>query len=313
MQMKKINTHIFSNLKYKITVFFLAVLVWFFVKTEDNYRYSTEVPLKIVNLSSERVITNEIPTEVTVTFWGKGRSLFSLAIQRDIIYVLDVAKVEDSAKIALDKNNILVLRKNDIEVLNVVNPKFVEVQVEPLLSKRVPVSSLCEIETIPGYVVIGDVVLDPDSVDVIAPEKTIKKIFSITTEKKIFKKVKSDLEEDVKLVLGEQPYVSIKQEKVFLKADVQKLMEKPFSEIPVELINYPSEDNVLVLPSTMSLVLEGGTDELLSVTKNDIKAYIDYTKIKYSHEKDHPAYIVTPAGTRYRDVKPTRFKIVVMK
>lgn len=311
--MIKIDKKILINLKYKITVFLLAILVWFFVKTEDNYRYSMNVPLKVVNLGSDRIITNDVPRKVNVTFWGKGRSIFTLKLRRDITYVLDAAKVEDSTRIALDKNNILMLRKNELEVLNVVAPKFVEVKVEHLMPKKVPVTSQCEIQTIPGYTVIGEVKLLPDSVEIIGPNKELRTIHSIFTEKKIFKKIKNDFKKDVKLIFPKQKYITLNTQKVLMTGDIQKLMEKPFLEVPVKVINYPSDDNVIVLPSTLSLVLEGGAELLLNITKEDIKAYVDYNKIRQSHEKDHPAYIITPQGTRYRDVKPTRFKIVVVK
>lgn len=90
-------------------------------------------------------------------------------------------------------------------------------------------------------------------------------------------------------------------------------MEKPLSEIPIAVVNQPSNLKVTVIPSTLSLVLEGGTDLLLNVTKQNVKAYINYEKVHASKNKNHLAYIETPKGTRYRDVKPKRFKVVVEK
>ena len=88
-----IKTAILNNLKYKIIVVVLAILVWFFVKTEDNYRYSFNIPLRLINLGQERIVLNEIPDYVETTFWGKGRTLFSLLLRRDVIYNLDVADI----------------------------------------------------------------------------------------------------------------------------------------------------------------------------------------------------------------------------
>ncbi|MDW7682025.1 MAG: hypothetical protein SCK70_15790, partial [bacterium] len=92
----KINKIIFNNIKYKLTVIFLAVLVWFFVKTEDNYRHVIKIPIRVTNLGDDRIITNQIPRQVKVAFWGKGRSLFSILIRKDLAYLLDVAKANNS-------------------------------------------------------------------------------------------------------------------------------------------------------------------------------------------------------------------------
>ncbi len=304
---------IFFNFKYKIIVFLLSVLIWFFVKTEDNYKYTFHIPLRVTNVGENRIIKNNIPKEIAVNLWGKGRTLLSFGLRNDLEYILDLSHVVDSAQIILDKENIRFLRESNIEVLNIVRPQKIFVKLDRLIKKQLPVISQCEIETSPGYTVVGDIVLKPDTVMLRGPYSEIKKVNEIYTEKRKFKKIKRDLEKTIKLIKPEGKYIDIIPREVKLFADVQKLMEKPLTEIPVDVINVPPGDTIIVIPSTLSLVLEGGSDQLLNVTKDDVRAYIDYEKVKISHEKDHLAYIDPPPGTRYRDVHPTRFKIVVMK
>jgi hypothetical protein len=46
--------------------------------------------------------------------------------------------------------------------------------------------------------------------------------------------------------------------------------------------------------------------------REDIVAYIDYARIRDDAETaGHRAYIRTPNGVRYRDVKPTLFKLMM--
>jgi len=308
-----IKEKIFFNFKYKLVVFLLSVLVWFFVKTEDNYKYTFHIPLRISNLGDNRVVQNRIPEQISVNLWGKGRTLLSFWLRNDMEYNLDLGNVVDSAQIILDKNSIRMLRESNIEVLNIVDPHKIVVKLDRLTQKPVPVISQCEIETLPGYAVVEKVKLMPDSAVIRGPVLAIQNIHSIFTEKKKFRKIKHDLEKRVKLLTPQGQYVTISPTEVKLIADVQKLMEKPLAEIPVGVINVPPGDTIIVIPSTLSLVLEGGSDQLLNVTKTDVRAYIDYEKVKHSHEKDHLAYIDPPPGIRYRDVHPTRFKIVIMK
>jgi len=299
-----------SNSKIKLIVLFLAFLVWFFVKIEDNYRYSFNIPLRVTNLEPNRIIGNKIPKRIKIAFWGKGRYLFSLMLRKDIFYNLDVSKVRKSAKIVLDIDQIKLLHETDIEILNIVSPETVEVVINDLITKQVPILPDVDIQTSPGYTVIDEIVLHPDSVQITGTDSEIKNILSIRTENKRFKNLKRDLEKKIRLVKPDIKNFKLLTNESQISVDIQKLMEKQLYEIPVTVINKPPNLKVTVIPSTLSLVLEGGTDVLLNVTKQDITAYLDYRKIHASKNIYHLAYIDTPEGTRHRDVKPKQFKVV---
>jgi len=307
----KLTANILNNLKYKITVVLLAILIWFFVKTEDNYSYSLDVPIQINNLEKDRIIVNDLPKKVKTIFWGKGRALFSLLLRRDVSYNVDVANLDGNVKINLDKGNIRMFRKVDVDVLNIIHPKEMHVVLSKLLVKKVPIVSSCEIKTLPGYTMVDELRLEPDSVVLKGPEKELVLISSVFTEKKTYHEIKRDFQKKVKLIKPDQAHVTLDADQSKVSVDIQKLMEKRIVEIPVKVTHPPNNASVMVIPSTLSLILEGGTEILLNVTHNDVTAYIDYDKVVGSKEKYHPAYIVTPPGIRYRDVKPMRFKIVV--
>jgi len=303
----------FNNVKPKLVVLFIAFLIWFFVKTEDYYNYSFHIPLRVTNLHENQVIENDIPQKITIACWGQGRDLFSFMLRKDIFYNLDVSKVQRSAKIFLNEDQIKFLRKTDIDVLNIVKPETVKVIISELVTKKVPIISKVNIQTYPGYTIVGEIKLEPDSVNIIATESEIKNISAVHTINKSYKNIKHDINKKIRLLDYSKKHVRLLASEVHLFADIQKLMERPISEINVEVINRPNNFKVTVIPSTLSLVLEGGTDLLLNITKQDISAYIDYEKVHNSKNKYHLAYIDAPEGTRYRDVKPKRFKIVVEK
>ena len=305
--------NIFKNLTTRLIVLFMAILVWFLVKTEDNYRYSFNIPIRVTNLGPNRVINNDIPNRIKITSWGKGRELLSLMLRKDIFYNLDVSKVQNSAKFALEKNKIKLMHESNIEVLNIVDPETIEVKITDLITKKIPIISEAEIQTLPGYTVVDEIVLKPDSVEIIGPEPIIAKIPAIRTQNKIFRNIKRNLERKIRLAAPGKKHVKLLANEVNLIVDIQKLMEKPLFEVLVKVINQSPNLKVTVIPSTLSLVLEGGTDLLLNVTKQDVEAYIDYQKVHASKNKNHLAYIETPKGIRYRDVKPKRFKVVVEK
>ncbi|MDZ7331668.1 MAG: hypothetical protein ONB31_06790 [candidate division KSB1 bacterium] len=307
------NVGIVRNLKIKLAVIALASVIWFFVKMEDNYRYELNVPLRITNLGPNRVISSDIPSKVKITCWGKGRSLLTTMLRKDIFYNLDVSHVFRSANLVLDKNQVKLLRDSDIEVLNIVHPETLKILIMDLITTKVAIVPDVEVTPVPGYTVVDDVKLIPDSAEVMIPITELKRVDAIFTERRRYKNINRNLTEKLRLIRPDIEHLRLLTREVNLYVNVQKLMEKPLSEVPVTVINQPPDLRVTVLPSTLSLVLEGGADILLNVTQNDIRAYIDYQKVKASQSKNHLAYIDTPKGVRYRDVKPKRFKIVVEK
>jgi len=307
------NYSIINNLKIKLIVLFFAILVWFLVKTEEKYYYSLNIPLRVKNLEANKIIENKLPKKIKVTVLGRGRDLVSFFIRKDIFYNLDVSKIQGTAQIPLEIHDIKQSQENDLDILSIVDPETLHVKLAELIIKKLPVAPDIELHIVPGYTIVDNMQFIPDSVVIQGLESEFDSLDAIYTKQKIFRNVKRDIEKTIELHVPKKKYLRSSLRDVKLVVDVQKLMEKPISEIPVTVRNKPSDLKVTVIPSTLSLVLEGGADLLLNVTKDDIDAYLDYQKIITSKEKFHRAYLNVPTGVRWRDVTPIRFNIVVEK
>ena len=88
-------------------------------------------------------------------------------------------------------------------------------------------------------------------------------------------------------------------------------MEKRISRVPVSIINLPPGMRAIVIPSHLSLTVDGGVNRVGPLSDKDITAFIDYAKHQHSKEQDFPAYIKPIPDIRFRDVEPQRFKIVL--
>jgi YbbR domain-containing protein len=132
------------------------------------------------------------------------------------------------------------------------------------------------------------------------------------TEPKEFSNINQNISERLRV----QPFPASQHTRlsattVQFYADVQKLIEVTLHEIPVQVQNAPAHLRVTPVPSTLSLTVEGGEKLLLNLKKENIIAYIDYARIRDATALGHPAYIRTPEGVRYRDVKPAFFKLII--
>ena len=65
-----------QNISRVLSTVFLAFLLWLFVKSEDEYIISSDIPLDIRNLPENFILSEEVPKNAKVQIKGQGRSLF---------------------------------------------------------------------------------------------------------------------------------------------------------------------------------------------------------------------------------------------
>lgn len=305
--------YITKNLKIKVVVICIAILLWFFVETENNYKYELNIPFRISNLSYDKYITNNIPDHVKVTLWGRGRELLALMLNPKLQYTLDLTNETTTHTYKLEKKNVRFPRISNIEILNIVEPESIEVKIQDLLQRKIIVKPDIEITPLAGYTIIDGIQLSVDSVFVEGVKSSLDSIDYIKTKQLIIKDIRRDINEKVKLRAPDVRNAWLTTEEIEVFVDVQKLLEKPLNEIPVKVLNKPSDIELTVIPSSLNLTLIGGVDLLLPMTSKDIHAYIDYNKVRGSKEKYYLAYIDKPEQVRIKDIRPKYFKVIVKK
>ncbi|MBD3289912.1 hypothetical protein GF337_13985 [candidate division KSB1 bacterium] len=313
MSQKLMLNYITKNLKIKIVVVCIAVLLWFFVETENNYKYSMDIPLNISNLSSEKIITNDIPENVKVSLWGRGRELLALMLNPKLQYNLDLSNESGAGTFALEEQNVRFPRISNIEILNIIEPESIDIRIQNLIHKNVAVKADIDVFPLSGYTVVDGIQLSQDSVGVRGAKSALDSIDHVKIERMTFKNVRRDIHKKAKLLDPKVKNAWLEKEELEIFIDVQKLLEKPLNEIPVKVLNKPKGVELTIVPSSLNLTLIGGVDLLLPMTSKDIDAYIDYNKIRGSKEKYYLAYIDKPEHVRIKDIRPKHFKVIVKK
>ncbi|MFQ6116347.1 MAG: YbbR-like domain-containing protein [bacterium] len=302
---------LFNNYKIKIVVVVIALFIWFFVVTEDDYEYALEVPVTAINIPENKVLLSEIPNDAKVKIKGSGKALIALSVSRGARLELDLSDVVHKKTFFLEPKNVLLSRPaSSLMTEEIISPDSITVLLDDYQKKKVAVATKIKAKSAPGYTIVGEVQINPDSVTISGPKSVVSQVDKVFTKELEYSDLKFDLKETVPLASlpSEKVEISVQQVDVFL--DVQKLLEVTIKEVPVEVRNAPRNIIVHVVPSTLSLVLEGGGDLLTGVSRDDIVAYIDYARVKDSPNKEHAVYIDTPPGVSYRDVKPKLFKFV---
>lgn len=300
-----------KDYQLKLVAFVFAVFIWFFVVTENDYEYVLDVPVLATNVPEGKVILNKFPQVAKVKITGSGKGLIALGVSGDTSVRLDLSDVEKNRTFVLGPKNVFFARPLGVVADEVITPDSITIVLDDKLTKKVPVHAKIKPITAPGYTIVGDIQLTPDSVEVSGPKSLVAPIERVYTMEQEW----SDLKMDVRKVIPLAPLSSSKIEvsatQVELYLDVQKLLELTVNGVRVEVRNAPANMTVNVIPSTLDLVLEGGGDLLTNVSRDDIVAYIDYNRVRNFPGNDVAAVIETPKGVSYRDVKPRTFKLTL--
>ena len=301
----------FKNYKVKIVALVFAIVIWFFVVTENEYEHVIEVPVAAINIPPGKVILNDLPKVVKVKIKGTGKDLIALMVRTGARLKLDLFDVEQSKIFHIEPRNVFLSRPiGAIQSNEIIMPDSIRVILDDFQRKQIPVSSNIKPKVAPGFTIVGDAQINPDSVLISGPQSLISKINSISTEEVNFENLTDNLKQNIRLVSQSSNKIVVSTNRVEISLDIQKLVEITLTGIPVNIRNAPPNVNVYPRPSTLSLVLEGGGDLLAQLNRNDIIAYLDYNRVKGSPGIEHPAVIEKPPGINYRDVQPKTFKLV---
>jgi YbbR domain-containing protein len=304
---------LFENLRVKLVVAILATLFWFAVVTENEYEYDVNLPIVAVNVPEGKILATDLPAHARVRFEGKGRALLALMFSREARVILNLTNVRRRHAFELQREMVYTPRSGTgLIPLQILYPDTVRVQLANLAARPIPVIADVKITPVPGYTVMLPWQLRPDSVIVSGPEEAVRHVDSVVTEHQEFANVQDSVSTTLRLQPAAAPArIQFSAQTVKFFADVQKLIEVTLHEIPVRVQNAPTHVKITPVPSTLSLTVEGGEKLLLNLKREDIVAYIDYARIRETATAGHPAYIRTPDGVRYRDVKPTLFKLIM--
>ena len=290
-----------KNIKVKLACVLIALGVWLFVVLRGNFDYVMDIPLKPVNVKSGRTIASEIPEKIKIRLNGRGNSLLSLWLfgANNINLALDLSSISSYYEFASPKliDYIKMPRGfDDVKVEEIISPDSIAIYIDKLNKKTLKISSEnIFTETADGYYKVGEYLIEPDTLVIEGPNRLIKNIRSIFTERKEYKSKKKDFSDDLKLIIPNPTLNKVNIDEVKFSAVIQKLSEKEFIGIPVKVNNAPPGSIIQITPKIINIKVLGGLNFLRDLSKDRISAEVNYNKLwKRNREYKVPLDITLP-------------------
>ncbi len=248
----------------------LAVLIWFLVGGEERIDKNVQIPIEVINLPRDLVISNQFKKEVEVTVNGP-RSLIleitKMAISRSVdlsnykpgTHVVDIAV--DSIKMP---RGVSVQR---------IQPSSIILSLDKLVSKDLHIEAVTSGKVASGYQ-LKDISIDPAKITITGPQSQLSKVEILRTEKINIAGIKESASLQVPLDLEPAIVELIGETSVTAEVDVETIkVEKTFKNIPVEyevdgvkIKTEPSTVNILVKVPKLFLEEKKNPRELFVVT-----------------------------------------------
>lgn len=167
-----------ENWILKLLSLIFALVLWFFVMGERRQEIGFSVPLKLENIPQNLMLANEVPNLVDVRVSGPRTLLMNLSPQ-DISISVDLKDLKPgltSFKRLDEKLNIPSALK-----VTRLSPSFVDVKLERIKEKQVPVVISIEGAPAEGYR-LSETRLNPAKITIVGAEGELKDIREVMTE-----------------------------------------------------------------------------------------------------------------------------------
>jgi len=286
-----------ENLGVKIIAFVVALLIWFAASGQQEMVRLRTVPLLVENLSDSLTITGVIPSEVEIRVSGTRRALLSLGFKR-VHAAVDLSGARPSRqRIPLGAGNVRVPPGFDRRNITVISPTVVDLHVERVTSRRVQVA-LSTTGEVPANLIMmeDDVQLAPSWVTIRGPAATVERIRSIPTQTVDLSRLKETVERELPLDY-DAGLISCEPDRVMVTLRLQRRGERVLANVPPTVLVDSEKLQAEVIPTTVSLTLEGPAPVLDTLSSGDVSVLLDLTGRKPAEYRVAPEVILPPGVT----------------
>jgi YbbR domain-containing protein len=286
---------------------------WFYVVIDNSFTHITDVTLRLVNKPEALILMSRVPSSVRVEFRGTGKAFFSYAF-RDRRIELDLHPVLRSSWMRLSVDMVKDIPPGmDLHPVRIVSPDSLFIELDHYAIKRMRVRPDIDVHSRDGFVQVDEVEGIPDSVTVSGPRSMLDGFSEVRTKRLEFRESEGEISGKVPLLLRHPDILRYSDRIVKYRVDVQRLGERKIDGVPVRVLHVPAGVKPIVVPSTLSLTLQGGVDVLARLNLQDVSAVVDYQDRHGISGNRYSALIRLPQNIVFSDVQPKVFELIIEK
>ncbi len=271
------------NKEFLIFLFFLALsgIFWLIMTMNQTYEKELKIPVRIVNMPKNVVLTSDETDTIKATVRDKGWMLL-MYMYGNALYPINVNFNTYSknngygAVSASELQRMLYMQMPASSKITVIKPDKVEFFYNYGSSKRVPIRWHGNVVPEELYF-ISHVDYLPDSINVYASKEKLDSITYINTEYLNLSNFRDSLTVNCRLQKIRGVKLVPDRIKVIFHTDV--LTEESMDDIPVVGINMPEGKVLRTFPAKVSVRFVTGVSQFRNLRPQDFTVVVDYNEI----------------------------------
>ena len=321
MKEKKPHFYISQKIVIPFGSLILALLLWLFVVSEKEYDLILDLPIEARNLSSQMAHKEEVPSYASIKIRGTGRNLFKSILLKNYAgfkLVLDLEGISEEYEFNLNdyfekypRKVVLPLNYN-LSFVEVIYPNRIKISLDEYQVKKVPIIPNLHILPSPGYILVGDIKVEPEIIEVAGPKEEIAFVNHVETLEDTISNISTPFYGKIK-VFSDQSLIEYKPNHVHISLDIQQISEKIIADIPVIINNVPKKIRVFPSPQTVSLTVIGGVQRIASIDPKEIKVYINFNDWSSQIQFYEPKVNLPTGLLDWKDISPKSLEIAVAR
>ncbi|MFA3782912.1 YbbR-like domain-containing protein [Melioribacteraceae bacterium 4301-Me] len=292
-----------------ILITFFSIGLWASVSLSGEYFSTITLPINIIDIPENYTLANIDHKEITLSVKAQGWELTKLLLSRTLQF-----DISDNSKIGVQKvqpKNFVNINSWISSTLQVVEitPDEIAFKIEKIRSKKVKIVPNLSLKFKQGYIQTSDISLRPDSIIALGAESLIRNIDSVKTEYTLIPEIEEPITKKIPLEVIDGITYSINSTTVSF--DVQKVADKIFESIPVNVINVPRGKELLLFPPKINIVLRGGLNVLGEMSNEDLKPYVDFWTAYKDESGSVEPQLKIPKYTKLITKTPQRLQYII--
>lgn len=320
--MKPSNKSIFfEKLSTPLITFNLALLLWIFVVSNNDYSMVIDIPIEARNLSALKAHREEVPKYAQARLKGTGRDLFGLYLFKNFIEfkaVIDLEGISKEYEFVLNdyfKNNpqkIVLPSKYSIEFIEIIYPSRIQISLDDMEEKQVPILSNIKVMTEPGFMIIGEVHFEPNFITIAGPKEDLVLINHVKTQFDTLIGANNSLSGNINLQ-SKGRLINFSEDQVHYYVNIEEISERIIAGIPVHIINIPNNIRVFPSPQTVALTVIGGLKQISNLRAEEINVTLDFNYWSSKQQFYEPNVSVPKSVIKWQDLSPRSLELGVAR
>ena len=245
-----------KNWVLKLLSLLFAMFLWYFVVGEDKVDMTVTIPVEIINLPRELVISNQFKKQLEVTVSGQ-RSLIRGMGSQHISRTIDLSKASPGTVVIQNHPDSISLPRG-LSILRV-QPPTITLLLDRLIQKELPIKPILVGKVHDNYL-LETVTVDPPTLEISGPQSVLSPEKNLATSPVDINGLKAPTVRQVSLALKPEIADLIGEPVVAVRLNVVELKkEMIFSDIPIEFDTSqgpPSGVIYQMLPPTVKITAE---------------------------------------------------------